>query len=84
MTAKPGPRRKRRSPPGAGQERGWETRHSPYTIEGEIEGFSRLAAGSTGRPRRQGGRRLLATFVVVAMAAPFAIAMVVQLVQLFD
>ncbi|MGH9154820.1 MAG: hypothetical protein ACRD1K_02960 [Acidimicrobiales bacterium] len=64
------PRRKRRPPPAEGRATagGWGMRHSPYTVEGEIEGFGRLAGGR-GR-RRVRSRRLVAGLVLATLAAP--------------
>ena len=53
-------KRARRLPKVRGRDTGlgpWELQHSPYTIEGEIEGFRNFARGATSalRGRRPGG-----------------------------
>ncbi len=79
-------RRKRRPPPRRTEHRGgtvgpdgpgsWELRNSPYTVEGEIEGFGRLAGGARGG----GGSSSRAAIVVVIVAIVVSLGLgVVQL-----
>jgi hypothetical protein len=41
--------------------------HSPYTVEGELEGFARFGRGIAGH---RGAKRWLAAFVAVAFVLP--------------
>lgn len=72
-------RRKRPLPPSArrGPTTGpapdpgsWELRHSPYTVEGQIEGMGRFAVGTrrAGRPSSASGGRALVLLVLVPVA----------------
>ena len=62
----------------------WETRHSPYTVEGEIEGFGRLADGINQRRKRRGGPQGTGMQVVVyLLLASMLAGVVATLITLF-
>lgn len=62
----------------------WETRNSPYTVEGEIEGFGRLADGINRRRKRRGGRRSPAMQAVVyLLLASMVAGVLATLITLF-
>ena len=62
----------------------WETRHSPYTVEGEIEGFGRLADGVNQRRKRRGGRHSTGTQAVVyLLLASLVAGVLATLITLF-
>ena len=67
-----------------GMQQPWETRHSPYTVEGEIEGFGRLADGINQRRKRRGGPRSTGMQVVVyLLLASMLAGVVATLITLF-
>ncbi len=62
------PRKRRRQRPGSTRPaRDYEMEHSPYTVEGELEGFARFGRGIAGH---RGAKRWLAAFVAVAFVLP--------------
>ncbi|MBW3668572.1 MAG: hypothetical protein KY443_05100 [Actinobacteria bacterium] len=62
----------------------WETRHSPYTVEGKIEGFGRLADGiNQRRKRRRGGRSAGMQAVVYLLLASLVAGVLATLITLF-
>ncbi len=70
-------RRRVHLPPVEDASGGWQLKHSPYTVEGEIEGFARLA---TGARRSHGRARRLFGFAVLLV---FGIPLVIGVVSLF-
>ena len=69
-------RPRRHLPPVEDSAGGWTQQHSPYTIEGEIEGFARFATGVRRHPRRN--MRLAGILVVVVLALPFVPILVID------
>ena len=62
---------------------GWALQHSPYTVEGEIEGLRKFADGAIAQ-RRDGRTRALRRFrnaYLVALAVPLVIGVVFTLVS---
>lgn len=57
---------------------GWELQHSPWTVEGELEGFRRLASGAratsgANRRGRANRRAVVGFFLVVFLGGPLII-----------
>ena len=48
--------------------------HSPYTVEGEIEGFARFASGAR---HARGAKRYFAKMLAVVIALPFLVTLLV-------
>lgn len=61
----------------------WETRHSPYTVEGEIEGFGRLADGINQRRTRRGARTYGMHIVVYVLLGTMLAGVLATLITLF-
>jgi hypothetical protein len=59
---------------------GWEQRSSPYTIEGEIEGFQRLG---TGVRYARGWKRVVGLALVAMIVVPFVYGVVHFIATLF-
>ena len=72
------PRKRRQQPPGSTRPAGdLEMQHSPYTIEGELEGFARFGRGIAGH---RGVKRWVAPFI----AAAFVLPILAGLISLLD
>jgi hypothetical protein len=77
------PRRKsrpRRGPggPGGGTPGDWELQNSPYTFEGQMEGFGRFGRGlSVASPRA----RLMAKIVAALFILPFVVGLVTWVID---
>ena len=72
------PRKRHRQQPGTTRPVGdFEMQHSPYTIEGELEGFSRFGRGIAGH---RGAKRWVAALI----AAAFVLPLLAGLISLLD
>ena len=58
----------------------WELHNSPYTVEGEIEGFGRLASGAQ---HAGGTSRAAVTVLVVTLLLFLGLSVVQLLVEVF-
>lgn len=61
----------------------WETHHSPYTVEGQIEGFGRLSDGINQRRKRRGARTYGMQVVVYVLLGTMLAGVLATLITLF-
>ena len=68
------PRKRHRQRPGSTRPAGdFEMQHSPYTVEGELEGFARFGRGIAGH---RGAKRWVAAFIAAAFVLPFVVGLI--------